>query len=371
MIVRPRFVKGLEVMTLAPLNPPPSLNIREEIINRRPVYLRTQPHQRKADPVKAYITQRTDNIKNMITSSGLKVDMSHLQEKLFPIEYTDENGVTQNKQVRLLDMNLPVEERLKAIQAAIAAKDLNASEKASLASIVGIAGSQLALRQLSEQQRDLLADLLNSVAPVKSYIDVNLKRFHDEATYTDGKASIKTFLTMQKKPVQTATLPVKEVKLDDLEAYLQGNPDQLLDLKTFSFITKSEAQSNHTVDYNQWDTTKASLAPSTSSGGPPVPPKPPPPPPNTGIPPFVVPDRVNEVPKFDAVMDVHYTYRDLAFPDPNSAGRKLLEKWGTATATQKSKLRDQYWGWMDRGETDRRLELLKLKRGDEILNPKP
>lgn len=366
MIVRPRYIKGLEVMTLPALNPPPSLTIKEEIINRRPVYLRTQPHQRKADPVKAYITQRTDNIKNMITSSGLKVDMSHLQEKLFPIEYVDEFGVTQRKEVRLLDMNLPVEERLKAIQAAIAAKDLNASEKASLASLVGIAGSQLALRQLSEQQRDLLADLLNSVAPVKSYIDVKLERFHDETTYNDGKASIKTFLTMQKKPVQTATLPVKEVKLDDIEAYLQGNPDQLLDLKTISFIMKADAMASHASDYNQWDATKTRLTPSTSSGGPPIPPKPPPPPPNTGIPPFVVPDRVNDVPRFDAVMDNHFKYRDIAWPDPNSPGRKALEKWGTATAAQKSKIRDNYWGWMAAGEDNRRRELLKLKRGNEI-----
>ena len=370
MIVRPRFIKGMEVMTLPALKPPPLLNIKEEIINRRPVYLKTQPHERKSDPVKAYITQRSDNIKNMITSSGLKVDMSHLQDKLFPIEYEDEFGATQRKEVRLLDMNLPVEERLKAIQAAIAAKDLNATEKASLASIVGIAGSQLALRQLSEQQRDLLADLLNSIAPVKSYLDVNLERFHDEITYNDGKAVIKTFLTMQKKPVQTVTTPVKEVKLDDIEAYLQGNTDQLLDLKTISFIMKTDAMGSHTSDYNQWDAAKTKLTPSTSSG-PPVPPKPPPPPPNTGIPPFVVPDRSTEVPKFDAVMDIHYTYRDLTFPDPDSAGRKLLDKWGSATAAQKSKIRDQYWGWMDRGETDRRLNLLKLKRGDEILNPKP
>lgn len=248
---RPRFLIGVDQMTLQIINPPQSLRVKEEIINRRPVYMRTQPKERTADPVKAYITQRTDNIKNMITSSGLKVDMSHLQEKLFPIEYQDEHGNTQSKKVRLLDMTLPIEERLKAIQAAIASKDLNPSEKQGLSALVGIEASQLAMLQLSTDQRDLLAMVMNQIAPVGSYTDIGLDRFHDLSTYEPDQARIKTFLIMKKNDITGSD--GGKVDIDTIQLYMRRNKDDLLDLKDFRFIPKVQAQSEYPEDYNVWE----------------------------------------------------------------------------------------------------------------------
>lgn len=358
--MRPAFSSGVLVLpTHTPFKEPTATT--EFGLPRRPVRLNEAPQPRSKNYELIRQLERQEMLKGLISEKGLKID-SGLNEKLFDVTVTDPvtGAVTTQKTTLSNAINLPINQRIEALQVAVAAKDISAADRAALQAIVANTSRTMVLEDLNRDQLAGIQRLIHKLGKPLNRQDATLGRFHDFVTMNEARGLVELFLLSSApqdatgKPTDYVTDPAGNIIPTNgpsgVLAYLQANPTQLIDLDSKTIIAAADAPTLDAAEHNKWDTSVQAIktkpiapggAPAPAPGG--GPPPPPPPPiksPGPGGAPVLIPPPSVGAPGSIQIMKVHVRDINETWPDPASVGRKILETWH-ANQTQDAK-KDYY-----------------------------